>query len=145
MRKKSILVPGALILNSIPKLNKEFSIQALPSKLPIIVPGKPYTLHLNLYLELGGYLLNGVEYADEIILTNWELCSQSRILKANDIVGMVNKMNSVAFKINEDVFDFILLNNDKYSFLQIPYSYVIFNLNLFKIYVSKIRKTYCIK
>ena len=143
--KKSILVPGALILNSIPKLNKEFSIQALPSKLPMIVPGKPYKLQDNGYLELGGYLLNGVEYADEIILTNWELCSQSRILKANDIVGMVNKMNSVAFKINEDVFDFILLNNDKYSFLQIPYSYVIFNLNLFKIYVSKIRKTYCIK
>ena len=52
MRKKSILVPGALILNSIPKLNKEFSIQALPSKLPIIVPGKPYTLHLNLYLAM---------------------------------------------------------------------------------------------
>ena len=33
---------------------------------------------------------------------------------------MVNKMNSVAFKINEDVFDFILLNNNKYGFFTNP-------------------------
>ena len=111
----------------------------------MIVPGKLYELLDNDSLSLGGYLLNDEEYTDEIILSNWELSSKSRFLKHNVKIDMVNKINSVAFKINEDVFDFILLNNDKYSFLQIPYSYVIFNLNLFKIYVSKIRKTYCIK
>ena len=114
--KKSILVPGPLIVNLIPKLNREFSIQALPSRIPMIVPGKFYELLDNNYLSLGGYLLNGEEFTDEIILSNWELSSKSRFLKRNDIVDMVNKMNSVAFKINEDVLDFILLNNYKYGF-----------------------------
>jgi DNA-directed RNA polymerase len=70
----------------------------------------------NNYLELGGYLLNGEEYTDEIILSNWELSSQSKLLDHNDIISMVNKINSVAFKINGNVLDFILLNNDKYNF-----------------------------
>lgn len=61
----------------------------------------------NNYLELGGYLLNGVEYTDEIILSNWELRSQSSLLERNDIVDMVNKINSVALKINGKVLDFI--------------------------------------
>lgn len=63
-----------------------------------------------------GYLLNGEEYTDEIILSNWELSSKSRLLERNDITDMVNKINSVAFKINGNVLDFILLNNDKYGF-----------------------------
>jgi len=33
---------------------------------------------------------------------------------------MVNKINSVAFKINENVLDFILSNNDKYGFFTNP-------------------------
>jgi hypothetical protein len=82
----------------------------------MIVPGKLYKLIDNNYLELGGYLLNGEEYTDERILSNWELSSNSQILERNDIVDMVNKINSVAFKINENVLDFILLNNDKYDF-----------------------------
>ena len=72
----------------------------------MIVPGKLYKLNDNNYLELGGYLLNGEEYTDEIILSNWELSSNSRLLERNDIVDKVNKINSVAFQINENVLDF---------------------------------------
>jgi hypothetical protein len=39
----------------------------------MIVNGKLYKLIDNNYLELGGYLLNGVEYTDEIILSIWDL------------------------------------------------------------------------
>jgi len=44
------------------------------------------------------------------------LSSNSTLLERNDISDMVNKINSVAFKINGNVLDFILLNNDKYGF-----------------------------
>jgi DNA-dependent RNA polymerase len=114
--KKTILVAGPILVKLIPKLNTSFSIQALPNRIPMIVPGKLYKLSDNNYLELGGYLLNGEEYTDEIILSNWELSSKSTLLERNDISDMVNKINSVAFKINENVLDFILLNNDKYGF-----------------------------
>lgn len=118
--KKTILVAGPILVKLIPKLNTSFSIQALPNRIPMIVPGKLYKLSGaapdNHYLELGGYLLNGEEYTDEIILSNWELSSKSTLLERNDISDMVNKINSVAFKINGNVLDFILLNNDKYGF-----------------------------
>jgi len=100
----------------IPNLNIPFNTQSLPNRIPMIVPGKLYKLNDNNYLELGGYLLNGEEYTDEIILSNWELSSKSRLLEWNDISEMVNKINSVAFKINGNVLDFILLNNEKYGF-----------------------------
>ena len=100
----------------IPNLNIPFNIQSLPNRIPMIVPGKLYKLNDKNYLELGGYLLNGEEYTDEIILSNWELSSKSRLLEWNDISEMVNKINSVAFKINGNVLDFILLNNEKYGF-----------------------------
>jgi len=114
--KKSILVVGPALVKLIPKLNIPFSIQILPNRIPMIVPGNLYKLNDNNYLELGGYLLNGEEYTDEIILSNWELSSKSRLLEQNDISEMVNKINSVAFKINGNVLDFILLNNEKYGF-----------------------------
>jgi DNA-directed RNA polymerase len=114
--KRSILVAGVGLSNSLPKIKTTFSLLSLPHRIPMIVPGKNYKYKDNKYLELGGYLLNGSEYTDEIILSNWELSSQSTLLDRNDIVEMVNKINSVAFKINESVLEFILLNNDKYGF-----------------------------
>ena len=55
---------------------------------------------------------------DEILLSNRELSYKSSLLRENYIVGMVNKINSVAFKITENVLDFILINNHKYGFCQ---------------------------
>jgi hypothetical protein len=64
----------------------------------------------------GGYLLNDIEYTDKIILDNWELSSESKLLVENDICDMVNYINSVSFKRTENVLDFILAKNDKYNF-----------------------------
>lgn len=114
--KKSILVVGPALVKLIPKLENSFSIQAIPNRIPMVCPPKIYKFKENKYLELGGYILNGEEYTDEIILSNWELSSKSTFLGENDIIKMVNKINSVAFKINEKVLDFILLNNHKYGF-----------------------------
>lgn len=67
-------------------------------------------------IQLGGYLLNGIEYTDEIISRNWELKTETKILVNNSVFDMVNYVNSVQFKINENVLDFILANNNKYNF-----------------------------
>jgi len=67
-------------------------------------------------IQLGGYLLKGLEYTDEIISRNWELKTESKFLVNNSIFDMVNFVNSVQFKINENVLDFILANNNKYNF-----------------------------
>jgi hypothetical protein len=68
------------------------------------------------YIQLGGYLLNDIEYTDKIILSNWELSAETKFLSKNEIFDMVNFINSVPFKINENVLDFILENNNKYNF-----------------------------
>jgi DNA-directed RNA polymerase len=68
------------------------------------------------FYQLGGYLLNGIDHTDDIILPNWELKTKTQLLVNNDICDMVNYINSVPFKINENVLDFILANNNKYNF-----------------------------
>jgi len=118
MKKKSILVAGPALVNLVPELKTSFSIQTIPNRIPMVYPPKSYKYEENKILELGGYLLNGEEYADEILLSNRELSYKSSLLRENDIVEMVNKINSVAFKINENVLDFILINNHKYGFFQ---------------------------
>jgi len=86
----------------------------------MIVKPKLYELVNNNYTQLGGYLLNGVEFLDEIILSNWELKSEIKFTSNNQIINLVNYINSVAFKINKNVLDFILKNNNKYYFFIEP-------------------------
>jgi DNA-directed RNA polymerase len=86
----------------------------------MIVKPKEYNNNLN----LGGYYLNDVEYTDDIILYNWELSTETKILPNNliyeMIYEMVNNINSVAFKVNYNVLEFILNNNLKYKFYTDP-------------------------
>jgi hypothetical protein len=67
-------------------------------------------------IQLGGYLLNGIEYTDNIISSNWELSTENKFLLNNSVFDMVNFVNSVQFKINENVLDFVLANNNLYNF-----------------------------
>jgi hypothetical protein len=84
----------------------------------MIVKPKLYQWHREegTYSQLGGYLLNGEMYSNEIILENWELSSKSTFLSDNIICSMINKINSVGFRINNNVLDFILSNKKKYNF-----------------------------
>lgn len=67
-------------------------------------------------IQLGGYLLNGIEYTDNMITNNRELASKNKFLFNNSIFDMVNSVNSVQFKINNNVLDFILANNQLFNF-----------------------------
>ena len=109
--KQSILVVGSELKNLLPNLSTSSVIEIIKKKIPMVTKPNLYKLGNGDYLEFGGYLLNGIEYTDKIILSNWELSSESKLLDKNKICDMVNKISSVPFKINEKVLDFIFLNN----------------------------------
>jgi hypothetical protein len=113
--KINILVCGAKLEKLISTI-KEKPVFNLPYKIPMIVKPKLYKWENNDYFQLGGYLLNDLEFTDKIFLSNKEISNESKLLPNNIICDMVNNINSVAFKINENVLDFILKNNKKYNF-----------------------------
>jgi hypothetical protein len=55
-------------------------------------------------------------YSNDIILPNSELSSKSTLLSDNIVCSIVNKINSVGFRINSAVLEFILNNNKRYNF-----------------------------
>jgi DNA-directed RNA polymerase len=119
--KHNILVAGSNLEKFINKDN--IPLLYLPSKIPMIVPPKPYekVITNNKEIEiLGGYLLNDQEYTDSLIKQKWDMSVKTTILKNNIIYNMVNNINSVAFKINTQVLDFILSNYKKYELLIDP-------------------------
>ena len=89
----------------------------LPNKIPIIVKPKQYyriTQGNNQYTELlGGYLLNGEYYCNEIIFNDWRAKENSSINNINDIYRTINNISSVGYKINREVLEFIRLNDSK--------------------------------
>lgn len=78
--------------------NKIFSI---PLKLPMVVKPKEY--HNN---KLGGYLLNDINYANDIFIKKFNY-SNSSTIKNDKIYNRINKLMLTPFKINKSVYDFI--------------------------------------
>jgi len=56
-------------------------------------------------------------YSNDILLPNSELWSKSTLLSDNIVCSIVNKINSVGFRFNSAVLDFILNNKKDISFL----------------------------
>lgn len=86
-----------------------------PFRLPSIVTPKPYICLSDGKVRLGGYLLNDVEYADPLILKNPVLAKESIIHEKNRIYDVINKLNSVGYKINTEVLNFINTNSNYYK------------------------------
>jgi hypothetical protein len=116
--KHNILVVGSKLEQY---LTKDFQpILHLPNKIPMIIPPNPYEkiIKNNTEIEiLGGYLLNDEEYTDDLIKQKWDMSVQTKVLTNNVIYNMANNINSVAFKINIQVLDFIFNNYKKYDLL----------------------------
>lgn len=112
-QKISVILPTDKIKNLFSL--KKFLV--LPSKIPMIVEPKKYERLISEDGKsreiLGGYLLNGEYYANEIIIDNWRSKEKSRIHDVNIIYNAINDISSVAYKINKDVLNFIRLNDDK--------------------------------
>ena len=115
----SILVATEDLLNS---LNNKESTYYLPYKLPMIVKPKPY-YRIKLsdgYVKehLGGYLLNNIAYTDDIIKQKWNNKRDTEIRDENVIYNLVNNINSVGFKINTDVLNFINTYRNVYDLIE---------------------------
>jgi hypothetical protein len=80
----------------------------------MLVTPKKYKKDGNIEI-LGGYLLNGELYEDDIIIKNSRLRSNSIISDKNIIYDTINNMSSVGYKINKEVLNFIYLYNDKFN------------------------------
>src|SRR5579871_180367 len=88
----------------------------IPKKLPMICTPKQYKVLDNDVIQLGGYLLNDEKFTDPLIIKNNLLKKESEILKNNKIYTLVNYINSVGYKINIDVLNFILYESQNYYF-----------------------------
>ena len=116
-RKESvnILVPTEDLSSTLN--NKDTSLY-IPSKLPMIIRPKPYyriKLPNGEFKEyLGGYLKNNIEYIERIIKQKWNIKINTEIAEDNVIYKLVNNINSVGFKINIDVLNFI--NTYRYEY-----------------------------
>ena len=68
---------------------------------------------------LGGYLLNDVKYIDPLVIPKWNFEKPTLINDENLVYDLVNNINSVGFKINKDVLEFINVYGSRYN-LVIP-------------------------
>ena len=115
--KHSYLIPTNEVLDSLISTNK---LMHLPLIIPMIVKPKPYkreVINQKLVERLGGYLLNDIKITDRLIIDNWELKEASNIKNTNVAYDLVNNMNSVGYKINKDVLNFISKYGSKYNLL----------------------------
>lgn len=119
--RQSIWVPAKPISDSLIKSSREGLIFLdLPYKLPMIVNPKKYIKDDNGQVKLGGYLLNDVEFDTPVIIHNPELREQSVISNTDSLYKTINNINSVGFKINTEVLDFIYNNAQTYKLVTDP-------------------------
>lgn len=84
---------------------REKSLMDFPLRLPMLVEPKPYDKGV-----LGGYLLNDVNYKQELIIHKSIFKDKSVVKDDNVIYNMVNNIGSTPHKINTELFDYILTN-----------------------------------
>lgn len=140
--KLSVLIPSTNIRDKFKIKQKKPLV--LPAKIPMIV--KPNEYKRVVYddgktrEELGGYLLNGEYYSNELIIKNWRSKVNSKIQDVNVIYRTINNMASVGYKINKDVLEFISMNDRRLELTKINLTHP-FDEKLCDKKLNKIQKT----
>lgn len=93
-------------------INERNSIAVLPMNLPMITPPKDYSNK-----ALGGFLLNDVEYAQDLITPKPGYDIPSIIEDNNIIYKTVNNMMKTPFKVNKALLNYLLEFNYKHKLL----------------------------
>jgi hypothetical protein len=70
--------------------------------------------------RLGGYLVNDELFTDHIMIPQWRIKENSYIKDKNIIYDLINNINSVGYKINTDVLEFVNNFGVKYNLVQDP-------------------------
>ena len=115
--KQNYVLPTQEVSNV---LKDEDSLVHLPVKIPMIVKPKPYyreNIKGEIKERLGGYLLNDENYYEEMIIPNKSLKEPPKIKDDNLLYKLVNNVNSVGYRINKDVLDFVYLYGEKYNLI----------------------------
>lgn len=118
--REYVIIPTERILSILPKENK---IIALPRRLPMIVRPRNYSRIFNgdkSKERLGGYLLNDERYTQPLIIPKWNFGRPTIIKDDNLVYDLVNNINSVGFKINKDLLDFLSIYGLKYNLIVNP-------------------------
>ena len=96
-------------------VNNKRNIINLPTKLPMIVPPKPYSKNV-----LGGYLLNNEKFSEPLFIEKKGYGINSELSDNNKIYDMINQINSTPFKINTVLLDYIMNNWERHNLLFDP-------------------------
>jgi len=89
-------------------LKNNFKIHRLPQRLPMVCEPKNYSYNTETEeVELGGYLLNGKYYVNELIKDKVGHEISSKLKEDNLIIDTVNGINKTPFKINIDTLNYI--------------------------------------
>ncbi len=93
-----------------------------PRRMPMIVKPKPYYREKRdnkIIDKLGGYLLNDIKYTESLVKPKWDMLETSLVEEKNLIYSLANNVNSVPYKINKDVLDFVRNYGNIYNLLEI--------------------------
>lgn len=122
INQQQVLVLGPIFAN----IETNSFLTDLSFRVPMIVKPKEWKREIishesNKFVErLGGFLNNDVKFTIPLIIENWELKKKSRILDPNIIYKIVNNLQSVPFKINTEVLDFIKKYGIEYDLIIDP-------------------------
>lgn len=84
-------------------LNYKPKLQFLSTHLPMLVKPKDYT-----FKSLGGYLYNDIKFSEDLFIKSPIHTHQTNVDKNGMFYNNLNKINSVGFKINNDLFNFLV-------------------------------------
>jgi DNA-directed RNA polymerase len=95
-----ILIVDSKLLNFNDKSMIDF-----PLKLPMLVKPKEYSK-----TKVGGYLLNDVNYHEELIINKSIIKYKTSVEEDNSVYDFVNRITATPFKINVELLEYIILN-----------------------------------
>lgn len=103
--KYVLKIKDQYLLKEIDKNN----IHILPFKLPMIVEPRDFSKN-----TFGGYILNGEEISDSLIIKKPDYKHSSEITDCSIIYELVNGISKVPYKINNELLNFLLSDNKLY-------------------------------
>jgi hypothetical protein len=89
-------------------IKNNFKVYHIPQKLPMVCEPKSYTYSTNLQLEkLGGYLLNGDNYVEDLIKNKVGVGKKTILKDPTMIIDLVNGLSKTPYKINVETLEYI--------------------------------------
>ena len=83
------------------------TVHTIPSRLPMIVEPRPYSLDRQGNVVMAGYLGNNEFTAEELIIKRPGYSTPTKILEDNTVLGMINGVSAIPYKIDRETLKYI--------------------------------------